>query len=321
MRIGNTNMSPISFRSVPLRLRSRIIIALMRLFLRPWLARLLESNAKNIARTQLRILGMKCPDSAGLSLSYQVMGTIPGHVVGTLGEIESPFILWLHGGAFVLPASPIAHLPLVSRLCRDLGANGFLPDYRLAPSHRFPAGLDDCERAYRELLQRGHSPSRLILGGDSAGGTLLLALLNRIKKAGLPMPSCAIAVSPLTDIARVGGPPSRSALMSKDPILPVDLLLRIDELYSAGQDRSNPELSPLFSDCKGLPPLFLLATDREVLMDDSVLFAQRAHEAGANVRCDIWRDLPHAFVLFEQLFPEVQSARADMVAFIREHAR
>src|SRR3546814_12679734 len=93
-------------------------------------------------------------------------------------------LLWLHGGAFVLPAAPDMQVRLVARLCRELDAVGFVPDYRLAPFNRFPAALDDCERAYKAVLDLGFAPSRIVLAGESAGGNLVLGLLQRIRKRG-----------------------------------------------------------------------------------------------------------------------------------------
>jgi len=307
--------SYITRREQPVRLRSRIVLCLMRWILRPMLARMVEGGPQQIARTQLRTSAQKCSDSAGLEIGYRTLGQCPGHLIGALEPSAPRFILWLHGGAFLLPAAPSVHFTAIARLCRDLGASAFLPDYRLAPANPFPAGLDDCENAYRALLDCGIAPQRIVLGGDSAGATLALGLLQRVRKAGLPYPACVVALSPVTDLARAAGLPSRLEVMKRDPILPVHAIHRMRELYSGGADTTDPELSPLYADCSGFPPLHLIASDNEVLMDDAVMFARRAHAAGVAVRCDIWHGLPHAFLLFERLFPEVATARADIVGF------
>jgi len=75
---------------------------------------------------------------------------------------------------------------VMARMCRDLDAVGFMVDYRLAPFNKFPAALDDCERAYRALLELGFKPERIAIAGESAGGNLTLGVLQRIRKAGLP---------------------------------------------------------------------------------------------------------------------------------------
>lgn len=304
---------------IEVRLRSRIVLRLMRLVMKPLMTHIVRTNPEGLARMQLRTAAQECPDSSGFDVDYRVVGKVPGHVIGALDAVERPVVLWLHGGAFILPAAPSVHVTLAARICRDLGANGFLPDYRLGPFNRFPAGLDDCERAYRALLDLGHAPSRIVLGGDSAGGNLALGVLQRIRKAGLPMPACATLVSPVTEMGRIHSPPSRYRLAKSDPLLPMAALQRIDDLYAGDWDASDPELSPLYMDCAGMPPLHFLATDNEILVDETVMLAHRAHEAGVKTTCHVWPKFPHAFPLFEGMFPEVRPAREEIAAFARRH--
>jgi acetyl esterase/lipase len=310
--------SCVVFRPVPISLRSRFIIWLMKRLLRPWLGRMIRGSDEKIAKIQLQMMHMRCPNTHGLPLEYTIVGTVPGHVFGDIADTRKPILLWLHGGAFILPASPIAHLEMVADLAAKMGGIGFLPDYRLAPRNHFPAALDDCERAYRALLDLGYPPQRIVIGGDSAGGNLLLGLLQRIRKHGWPMPACAIPVSPATEMGRIHSPPSRTWKRKTDPILPIGALQRVDEMYAGDWDASDPELSPLYADCTGFPPMLMLATDSEVLTDDTVLMARRAKAAGVDVKCEIWPILPHAFPLFASLFPEVRLVRKEMLEYIRE---
>lgn len=310
--------SVVVFKPVTISRRSRIITWLLRHLLKPWLARVIRSSDEKIARIQLRMMQMRCPNTHGLPLEYTVVGVVPGHVFGDLHQTDKPVILWLHGGAFILPASPVAHLEMVAGLAARLGGHGFLPDYRLAPRNRFPAALDDCERAYQALLELGFPATRIVIGGDSAGGNLTLGLLQRIRARGWPMPACALPVSPATEMGRIHSPPARPLRMARDPILPIAALQRVDEMYAGDWDASDPELSPLYADCRGFPPLFFLASDNEVLLDDTLLLARRAKAAGVEVRCEVWPVLPHAFPLFGGLYPEARAARADLLAFMRE---
>ena len=125
-------LSCVVMRRVAVSWRSRVVLWLMRLFIRRYLGYIVNASHKTIAAAQLRGAGMKLPDTAGLPLDYRVVATVPGHVIGTLRATDHPVILWIHGGAFLLPAAPIMHLVMVARLCRDLGADAFVPDYRLA---------------------------------------------------------------------------------------------------------------------------------------------------------------------------------------------
>jgi acetyl esterase/lipase len=317
--LPTTEEAEIRLKPVTIGRRSRVIIWLMRRFLRPLMSWIIGGPPQRIARVQLALAARLCRDSSGLPLDYRVIGGVPGHFIGGKQDSRRKVVLWLHGGAFILPAVPDVHVRTVARICRALDAVGFLPDYRLAPFNKFPAALDDCERAYRGLLALGYAPERIALGGESAGGNLLLGLLQRIRKAGLPMPCCGVPVSPATEMGRVHAPPSRTLRMHSDPILPMSALARVSEFYAGGMDTSNPELSPLYADCSGFPPLYLLASDAEVLLDDTVLFARNARQCGIDVSMEVWPVLPHAFPLFEAWFPEAARSREDITAFMRKH--
>jgi acetyl esterase/lipase len=306
-------------KPVTISTRSRIFVWLLRKLLRPWMTWVMRGPIERIIRMQLLTASRACRNTCGLPLEYRPVDHVPGYVLGNLTDTHKSVILYIHGGAFLLPASPDVHVRMVAKMCKELDAVGFVVDYRLAPGSKFPASLDDCERAYRSLLDRGFAPSRIVIAGESAGGNLTLGLLQRIRKHGWPMPACAVPISPATEMARLYGLPSRTAKMKQDPILPISVMYRVHELYVGDWDSSDPELSPLYADLKGFPPLYLLASDNEILLDDTLQFVQRAREAGIATQMDIWPTLPHAFPLFEQMFPEVREARKDIVAFMRAH--
>lgn len=310
---------PVNLRIMAVSRRTRIILWVMKVLAKPMLARMGRSSPEKVAKIQLRTASAECKDNAGITIRYDIVGRQPGHVLGSLGNTGRPVILWLHGGAFSLPAAPTMHLSMVANLCKELGVDAFLPDYRLTPASPYPAGLNDCEQAYRELLALGYEASDIVVGGDSAGGNLLLGLLQRIRKADLPMPACAIPVSPVTELSRVHGLPSRYQVSKSDPLLPVSAVQRMCTEYAGEHDTTNPEISPIYMDCEGLPPLFFLASSNEILMDDTVYLARRAHAAGNDTTCHIWPMLPHAFPLFAGFIPEALESRNDMAKFIQLH--
>src|SRR5690349_21531258 len=149
---SDDDRGPPRLKDVHIGLRSRFVVWLMRRLLRPWLSWMIRGSYERIARMQLFLAGRVCKDSSGLPLDYVVIGRVPGHFVGKLTDTHKTAILYLHGGAFIIPAVPETHVTFMSRLCRDLDAVGFMVDYRLAPYNKFPAALDDCERGYEALL-------------------------------------------------------------------------------------------------------------------------------------------------------------------------
>lgn len=309
----------VAIKPVHIGLRSRLRVHLLRLFFKPLMARMAKASTTRIASMQIRAAAGLRDKCCGLPVHYRVVHGVPGPMIGEGNERGRFAILYLHGGAFVFPASPQLQVQLLARLCNDLGAVGFMPDYRLAPQNPAPAALDDCERAYRGLLNLGFAPERIVVVGESAGGNLVLGLLQRIRKGGLPMPACAVPISPVTEMARAHAPPSRGFNAKTEALIPHALAARMTEWYIRGQDASDPEISPLYADYSGFPPLYFIASEREILLDDSVLAAIRAREAGVETQLDVWPVLPHAFLIFESMFVEAQQARQDVVTFIRRH--
>lgn len=297
--------------------RSRLIVLLLRFCLKPFMRWLARGSWKRVAKTQLRVARQPCKNTAGLTQDFRVIGKVPGPTLGDIDNTENTVVLWLHGGAFLLPASPIVHTRLLAHICSDLEASGFMPDYRLAPFNTFPAALDDAESAYRGLLDHGFKPDQIVLAGESAGAHLALGLLQRIRKANLGMPSSATLLSPVTEMARVHMPPSRTRNASRDAMIPISIFYGVDAMFGDQQDAADPELSPLYADYQGFPPLLFMVGEEEALRDDSILAARQAEAAGVSTQLDVWPKLPHAFALFDQLFPETTVARKDLIAFMR----
>jgi acetyl esterase/lipase len=232
--------------------------------------------------------------------------------IGESSLSERGTLLYLHGGAWSI------HLPGVYRkfatiLSALTGMRVLLPDYRLAPEYPFPAAIDDCLNVYRWLVEQGYAHRPLVVAGDSAGGSLTLVTLMRARDAVLPMPDCAVLLSPSTDLTISG--PSWSYNAEADPIFSPSAKDLLRPHYCPDHDVSNPLLSPLFGNWAGLPPLLFHAGSTEVLLDDSVRAQDRASQAGVQAEIEVWRDVPHVFQIFTWL-PESKLALRRMADFI-----
>lgn len=228
---------------------------------------------------------------------------------------EQRILLYLHGGGFITHM-PSAYRAFARRLGSALGAKALLPDYRLAPEHRFPAGSDDCLAVYRWLLAQGHDPGRIVIGGDSAGGNLALVTTIRIRDEALPAPGCVFMLSPLTDFS--GGSASIKYNREHDPLLVVEALAFLRAVYAPDVDAAHPWISPIFDSLKDLPPLLFHAGSTELIVDDSIRAADKVRWAGGSAELEVWPDLPHVFQMFNAL-TEARAAISEVARFVRLH--
>lgn len=183
-------------------------------------------------------------------------------------------VLCLHGGGYVT-GSPRTHRALAAHLAAATRAPVYVLDYRLAPEHPYPAALDDATDAYQALLAQGHGPQNPSLVGDSAGGGLALALALRLRARSLPPPGALALLSPWLDLTlSAPGDPHR------DPLLRLSWLRWCATGYAANADPAAPELSPLFADLTGLPPMLVHVGSDEVLRPDTERLVTRAEQAG-----------------------------------------
>ncbi len=231
---------------------------------------------------------------------------------------SAPVLLYLHGGGFIA-CSPETHRPLVGSLVRRLEASAYVPRYRLAPEHPFPAALTDAHAAYRYLVfEQGIDARRIVIAGDSAGGGLALSLALAIRDAGEPSAAAVVTFCPWTDLAATGG--SLDENNDRCSMFAGDTIRRAACLYAGSTDVKSPLLSPLYGDFRGLPPILVHASHDEVLRDDAVRVAERAAAAGVGVELRLWARVPHVWQFFAAVLPEARASLADTVTFVRKHA-
>jgi monoterpene epsilon-lactone hydrolase len=242
--------------------------------------------------------------------------SVPGEWLVPPDAPPDQVLLYIHGGAWFM-GSTTTHRSLVAGLAHASGARALSIDYRLAPEHPFPAGLDDCIVAYEWLLRSGIAKDKIVVAGDSAGGNLTLALLIALRDAGKPLPAGAVAISPATDLTFTGE--SYTARAHLDPFFsrlgPDATVMLVG--YTAGHDPRDPLISPLYADLHGLPPLLLHVGDHEALLDGVVGFGERASAAGVDVQTVVWPGMFHVFQIFAAILPEARQANAQIAAFIR----
>ncbi len=232
-------------------------------------------------------------------------------------EIDnSRVVMHFHSGGYVM-GSASGYRFFGGLLSAATGARVLLVDYRLAPDHAHPAAVDDALTAYRWLLGQGVEAGKIALSGDSAGGGLAMIALQQIRDAGLPLPGCTLALSPLADFTASGG--SRVTNAPVDPLVTTDLLEALAATYCGDRDRTDPALSPLFGDWSGLSPLLVFAGDIEVFRDDGKLCVDAAKRAGVDAHFRVGAKMVHIYPIYADRLAEGRAALTEIGAFVRQH--
>ena len=275
----------------------------LRRYVKPRLPTLIRA-AKMIQPTTHRLIkGRPAPFAPDVAADWT---PATGDAVATL--------FFLHGGGYLIGAP--RQFRFVARRFSDAGFDVFMPSYRLAPEHVFPAALEDAFAAYRALLRAARGP--IVLAGDSAGGGLAVALMLRLRAEGLPSPVAAALFSPWTDLAAAS--PSVRSNEEKDALFTRKVILIGGRAVLGMANARDPFASPVYGDLAGLPPMLVHAGADEALRDDSTRLVERARTAGVDAQIELWPDTPHGWQLMP-FIPEAVESRQKAIDFLKEKLR
>lgn len=241
--------------------------------------------------------------------------SVPG--LEMAGPAAGPVLLWFHGGAYCF-GSARSHKAMAAALAVRIGGGAVLPDYRLAPECRFPAAAEDAVTAWQGLIARGVDPTRIVLGGDSAGGGLALGLLQGLIARGAALPRAAVLFAPWTDLHLTGASLVENA--RSDALLPVSRIEEIRDTYVDAEAAGDPRASPLGADFRGGPPVLIQVSAGEVLRDDSLRMATRMEADAVDVEVQVLAHVPHVCQLFHGWLPEARDALDRAADWVRRRA-
>ena len=254
--------------------------------------------------TQRRIINLLSPLMLGVSAVTQrkisVNGVATQVMTPTVTQTDG-VILYLHGGAFCL-GNPYSHRSLTSRLAVESGMPVWVPDYRLAPEHPYPAASNDALACY-DALRKDYEAEQIVIAGDSAGGALALALALTLCERGDNAAAGLLLISPVTDATRSG-----TTVVSKfgdDPMIRRGWLEQALQWYQLPADATSHR--PLEVDLHGLPPILIHVGEQELLLADSTRLAEHAADCGVPCTLEIHAARWHVFHLQAV---SLQSARA-----------
>ncbi|MGU3646243.1 alpha/beta hydrolase [Microbacterium sp. C23T] len=268
-------------------------------------------------RARIVEVGSAWPVAGDIAFEPADAGGVAAEWSRAPGADTTRVLLFLHGGGYC-SGSIASHRTMAAAAGRAAGIRTLALEYRLAPEHPFPASLEDALAAWDWLNATGIAPDRIVVGGDSAGGGLSLALWQELRRAGREGPACLWLVSPWTDLTMSGASVDENAAI--DPLLHRSYLEELAAAYvPPGVARDDPRVSPLFADLTGLPPTLVQVGADETLLDDSLRLVRAAARAEADVRLHVLPHMIHAFPLWNAVLPAARAALAEFGDFARQH--
>ncbi|HEY6787349.1 MAG TPA: alpha/beta hydrolase, partial [Trebonia sp.] len=311
-----------------------------------WLTRRTGSVAGMTDERVIAIQKRSMPDSKvsnwifgtvppGVAANDQVIpgpgGNIPVRVyrAGSGPAAARPLVLYFHGGGFVLGALRMGDW-MCGNVAAQVGAVVVSVDYRLAPSHPFPAAVEDCyaalswAAAHAAELGAGADDGagaaggvgRIGVMGESAGGNLAAVVSLAARDRGGPAIAHQALLYPATDMSE-SGTSIAAARASRNPaFVHADEMEAYHRMYLAADgDARNPLASPMLAPShEGLPPALVVVGEHDPLRRDGTRYADKLRSAGVPVRFTEYLGMPHGFLNFPGLCRSAPQALAELIA-------
>ena len=267
-----------------------------------------------VQRRRLDQLFRASPVPRGTTVRRTIIGGVPAEVVTAGQDGLGRTVLHFHGGGYCVGSALLAR-GWAAQLSAQAGCQVILPEYPLAPEHRYPAALHDAHQILNALTGPV-SPADIVVSGDSAGGGLALALLLglRDQDGGGALPAGCILLSPWLDLGR--DRQSNPVLVRRDVLLSPGWLAACARAYTEPVNWADPAVSPLLASCRGLPPLLIQAGDDELLAPDAAALAASASAAGVDVSYTRWPGMWHDFALQPGMLAAADSALDQAAWFV-----
>ena len=230
------------------------------------------------------------------------------------GCAEDRVALCTHGGGYVC-GSMYTHRKMFGHIAKAIGCKALIVHYRRAPEYTHPTAVDDSVSAYAWLLDQGYKPEHICTTGDSAGGALSTSVLLGIRAKNLPMPAAAMPMSPWYD--PVGTGESLKTNIDNDTLVKPDVLKGMASTFLGDASPTDPLANLLEAEISGLPPIYIQVGGFETLLDDSTRFADKARDAGVDVKLDIFPEMQHVFQFMAGRAPEADDAVQRMAEWVK----
>jgi monoterpene epsilon-lactone hydrolase len=234
-------------------------------------------------------------------------------------ENEHRLIFHVHGGAFVFNAgvAGTGEAVLLADACKTPALS---IDYRMPPDHPFPAAADDVLAVWKAIVAE-HDPGKTAMAGTSAGGSLIMTTMLRLKELNLPRPAAVFLGTPAADLSKTGDTMYLNAEVDNALWRYEGRLEACAKLYAAGRDLKEPLLSPVYGDLSGFPPTILISGTRDLLLSDTVRTHRKLRGTGVEADLHVYEGMSHADYLVSFPGPEARDALGEIAKFFARHLK
>lgn len=246
-----------------------------------------------------------------IAIAELTVGGIPALRVSAGAVDDTATVIWFHGGGYVM-GSAHGYRGVAAAVSAAAGHPVVVPGYRRAPENPFPAALLDARTVMSWAAET--FGDRWVLAGDSAGGGLTMAAMISARDEGAQLPAGAVLVSPLADFTASGD--SFDVHAETDVAISRRSVRSLAAAYLGGHDPRDPLASPVFGTLDRLPPTFILASDREVLLDDAKALHHGMQRDGSPSSLAVYAGVCHAWTMFASTMPRARRAVAEIGDFV-----
>ena len=279
-----------------------------------WLA-LIDKLAASAAAAQV-----EWREKLGVKMTRAEMAGVPVFILEPKempAENSNRVLLNLHGGGYVYGPGEAG----TGEAAVMVGYEHFRVievDYRMPPTHPYPAAMDDAMAVYKALLATT-DPKHIAVFGTSTGGGMTLALMLRAQAEGVPLPAAIAPGTPWSDLTETGDSYKTNEWLDNILVSYDGYLAHAARLYSHGHDLKDPQLSPIYGDFHGLPPAILTSGTRDLFLSNTVRTHRKLREAGVEAQLQIFEGMSHASYIIDPFTPESREAFDEIGLFLSAH--
>ena len=246
--------------------------------------------------------------------------SIPARIYTPVLGKTLPALVYFHGGGWQR-GDLATHDSICRHFAKHAGCIVMAVQWRLAPEHRFPIGINDCFAAYKWLCEHGKSYSvdthRLAVGGDSAGGNMTAVTVQRLQQTPWPKPVFQLLLYPALDLSCSSW--SYKEFAEGYFLTTEKVKCYVNDYLNKNDDISNPMISPLKAkDLHGLPQTHIVTAGYDPLRGEAEAYVQRLREAGVTVSYKCYEDMIHAFLHMNYTVPAVEEALQEISVVLKQ---